>query len=129
MWENPFEFKIKLPEISFAKLQKTIPIAMAESDSELFVKAELPGFSKDEIKINVTPNTASISAEKKKVRVERTEKMFKQEKSYGSVSRTVSLPVEAKTDGVKAKFENGVLEIILPKKEIKKKEERVVRVG
>ena len=105
-----------------------IPVRMAETNSELILRAELPGFSKDEIKLKVTPNTVDISAEKKKVSIERRENFFRQEKAYGSARRVIPLPTEAKTEGVKAKFENGILEVFMPKKEVKKKEEKEVKV-
>jgi len=105
-----------------------IHIRMAETDNELVLRAELPGFSRDEIKLKVTPTTVDISAEKKKVSIEKREDFFRQEKAYGSARRVVPLPTEVKTEGVKAKFENGILDVIMPKKEIKKKEEKEVRV-
>jgi HSP20 family protein len=105
-----------------------IPVRMAVTNNELILRAELPGFAKDEIKLKVTPTTVDISAEKKKVSVEKGEDFYKQEKAYGSARRVVPLPTEVKTEGVKAKFENGILEVIMPKKEVKKKEEKEVRV-
>jgi HSP20 family protein len=105
-----------------------IPVRMAETNNELILRAELPGFAKDEIKLKVTPTTVDISAEKKKVSVEKGEDFYRQEKAYGSARRVVPLPTEVKTEGVKAKFENGILEVIMLKKEVKKKEEKEVRV-
>ena len=105
-----------------------IPVRMAETDTELILRAELPGFSKDEVKLRVTPTTVDISAEKKKVSIEKGEDFYRQEKAYGSARRVMPLPVEVKTEGVKAKFENGILEVVMPKKEIKKKEEKEVKV-
>jgi HSP20 family protein len=105
-----------------------IHIRMAETDNELILRAELPGFSKDEIKLKVTPTTVDISAEKKKVSIEKGDQYFRQEKAYGSARRVVPLPMEVKTEGVKAKFENGILDVVMPKKEVKKKEEKEVKV-
>jgi HSP20 family protein len=101
---------------------------MAETNNELILRAELPGFSKDEVKLKVTPTTVDISAEKKKVSIEKNESFYKQEKVYGSARRVMTLPVEVKTEGVKAKFENGVLEVVMTKKEVKKKEEKEIKV-
>lgn len=84
---------------------------------------------KNEIKLKVTPTTIDISAEKKKISIDKGKNFYRQERAYGSARRVMSLPVEIKTEGVKTKFENGVLEIILKKKELaKKKEEREVKV-
>lgn len=107
---------------------RTIPIDIAESEKELILRAELPGFNKDEIKLKVTPNTIDISAEKKKISIDKGETFYRQERSYGSARRVMALPAEVKTEGVKAKFENGILEAVMLKKEVKKKEEKEVKV-
>jgi len=119
---------IKPPPIRPLFRARFIPVRMAETDTELILRAELPGFSKDEVKLKVTPNTVDISAEKKKVSIEKNESFYKQEKVYGSARRVMTLPVEVKTEGVKAKFENGVLEVVMTKKEVKKKEEKEIKV-
>jgi HSP20 family protein len=118
--KNPF--KISFPEIILEKLLRTIPISMAESENELLLKAELPGFSKDDIKLKITPKSISIFAEKKMANIEKGENFLKQEKSMNAVSRIFTLPIEIKPEDVKAKFERGVLNIEMQKKE---KEERV----
>jgi len=96
---------------------------MADTDKELILRAEIPGFSKDDIKLKVTPETFFISAEKRKQSLERDRDFFRAEKGFSSVSRIVNLPEEVKTEGVKAKFENDILEVVMQKKEIKKEKE------
>lgn len=128
MWRGPW---FRLPEIKFPKRflgTRFIPIRVGETDKELILRAELPGFSKDEIKLKVTPTAVYISAEKKKKSIEKEETYFRMERAYSSASRVMTLPEEVKTDGVKAKFENGVLEIILKKRVPKKKEEKEVKI-
>jgi HSP20 family protein len=124
MWREPFEF----PDIK-KDFVKSIPIDLAESNGELILRAELPGFNKDEIKLKVTPTTVDISAGKKKVSIDKGKTFYRQERSYGSARRIMTLPTEVKTEGIKAKFENGILEVIMQKKEVtKKKEEKEIRV-
>lgn len=126
MWKEPFAFK--LPEFR-REFARSIPIDIGETDSEILLRAELPGFSKDEIKLKITPNSIDIAAEKKKEKIEKGEKFYRREKSYGFARRVMSFPEDVKTEGARAKFENGVLEITLPKKEIKrKKEEKEVKI-
>ena len=105
-----------------------IPVKMAETDDELIVRAELPGVSKEEVKLKVTPTTVDISATRRKESMDKGQNFFKRESSFGSMRRIVSLPAEVKTEGVKAKMENGILQIALPKKEAKKKDEKSVRI-
>jgi len=137
LWFEPFEglnrieeevhrmmreipFQMPKMRIEFAR---TIPIDIAESEKELLLRAELPGFNKDEIKLKVTPTTIGISAEKKKISIDKGENFFRQERAYGSARRVMTLPAEVKTEGIKAKFENGILQVMMKKKEIVKKKE------
>jgi HSP20 family protein len=102
---------------------------MADTGSEILVRAELPGFNKDEVKVHVTPTTVEISAEKKREKVVQTEKLYKREESFGSTRRVVSLPAVVETESARAKFENGVLAIIIKKKGKRSPAERSVRYG
>jgi len=130
LWREPFEFKI--PEMRFRfprEFIRTIHVKMYERNNDFILHAELPGFSKDEIKLKVTPTAVDISAEKKKVSIEKGKDFYKAERGMEAARRVFTLPEEVNTENVKAKFENGLLEIILPKKAEKKKEkEKVVKV-
>jgi len=119
IFKNPLLSRIPMPEFK----TRFIPVRIGEADDELILKAELPGFSKDEIRLKVTPETFIISAEKRKQSIERKKDFFRAEKGFNSVSRMITLPEEVKTEGVKAKFENGVLDVIMKKKEVKKEKE------
>ncbi|GAQ95769.1 HSP20 family protein [Thermodesulfovibrio aggregans] len=99
-----------------------------EEGDDLVVKAELPGINKEDIEVKITDDYITISGEKK--REEKVEKKdyYRYERSYGSFSRTFRLPVDVQTDKAKAKFENGVLEIRIPKTEEAKKKERKLQI-
>jgi len=125
LWREPWLNRlsdIKFPE-KFKAFTKFISIQLGETDDELFLRAELPGFKKDEIKLKVTPKAVYISAEKKKQAIEKDKTFFRMEKDFSSASRVMSLPEEVKTEGVKAKFDDGILEIVLKKKETTKEKE------
>jgi len=118
-----------LPSLKFPEFKtRFIPIRIGETDRELILRAELPGFSKDEIKLKITPTTVYIAAEKQKKKIEKKEDFFRMERAFSSASRVFSLPEEVKTEGAKAKFEDGLLEIMLPKKEVKKKEGKKIKI-
>lgn len=119
IFRKPLLPRLPVPEFK----ARFIPIKIGETNNELILRAELPGFSKDEIKLKVTPRTFFISAEKRKQSIERNKDFFKAEKGFSSASRMITLPEEVKTEGVKAKFEHGVLEVSMPKKEVKKEKE------
>ena len=121
------DLSFNIPKVK-VEFPRNIPIDIAESVKDLILRAELPGFSKDEVKLKVTPTTIDISAERKKVSIEKRENIYKQERAYGTARRIMTLPEEVKTEGVKAKFENGILEVVMPKREVKKKDEKEIKV-
>jgi len=124
MWSPWF----RMPEIRFSQTSRFIRVRMGETDEEIILRAELPGFSKDEIELRVTSQTINIWAEKKRKSVEKEEDFFRAKQSYASANRLLTLPVEVKTEKIKAKLKDGVLEIVLPKKDIKKREEKEIKI-
>jgi HSP20 family protein len=84
-------------------------------DKDIVVTADLPGVDKNDIKINVRGEMLEISAERNTGH-ERTDKGYvRHERRCGRFYRSIRLPVSVETDNAKACFNNGVLEIILPK--------------
>ena len=96
---------LKFPDI----MMGAIPVKMA--------RAELPGFTKEEIRLKVTPNLVYITAEKKSKSSDRNENIFTRISTTKTMSRILHLPKEARTDGVKARFRDDVLEVVIPKKD------------
>ena len=81
----------------------------------LVVKAELPGAKKEEISLSVSEDFLTIRGERKQAREEKRKDFYRSECAYGSFQRSVTLPHRVKARGAKAKYENGILEIRLPK--------------
>ena len=100
---------------------------VVDKGNELLVQAELPGVGKEDIEIDVGENTLTIKASKKKVVTEEKEGYFCQERGYAGYYRTVPLPTKVDPDKIKAKYNNGVLEITLPKisEEVSKKKSKL----
>ncbi|KPK17911.1 MAG: hypothetical protein AMK69_25480 [Nitrospira bacterium SG8_3] len=101
-------------------------VDLYEGKEEVVLKAEVPGLSKEDIKIDLTDSMVTISGEKKKEEEVKEEAYTYSERSYGSFSRSLQLPCAVKADKAKATFKNGILEVKLPKTEDAKK--RHVRV-
>lgn len=92
-------------------------IEVAEKDGEYRVHAELPGAKKDDIHVEVHGDQVSISAEVKRERdVKEGERVVHSERYYGKIARTFRLGEEIDEARVQAKFNDGVLELSLPKK-------------
>ncbi len=99
-----------------------------EEEDSVIVKAELPGMKKEEIEVNLTDNTVTISGEKKKEEKVERKDYFRLERSYGSFSRSFTLPSEVDTSKAKARFRDGVLEVRVPKTEEAKKKEKKIPI-
>lgn len=90
-------------------------VDIVEKNGNIEVKAELPGMSKEDIKVTVKDNVLSLSGERKQ-EIETKEKTFHRiERFYGSFCRNIQLPERVKADKVKATYKDGVLNIVLPK--------------
>jgi len=96
-------------------------IDVMESDKEIIATAEMPGLEKQDIKINVTEDMLEISAETKQEEKKEEKGYIYRERRSGSYYRAISLPSTVDPDNSKATYENGVLEIKMPKTEVKKK--------
>lgn len=86
-----------------------------ETDTALIVHADLPGVEKDQMKVDVHDNLLTISGERKHEKVDESERVHRLERSFGSFSRTIPLPKGVDANVVTAKYDNGVLEVTVPK--------------
>lgn len=101
-------------------------VDLVDTGESLQVKVELPGVKKEDVQITLKDDVLTIKGEKKVEREEKDENRYYVERSYGSFSRTLTLPTPVKTDEIKAGFEGGILEITLPKdEEVKAREIKV----
>lgn len=117
-WPKPSEVGVVVPNID-----------MYDRKSEIVVKAELPGVEKEDIDLTITKDSLTIKGEAKKEEEIKEENYYACERSYGSFTRTIALPTEVDSEKAKATFKNGVLEIVLPKKEEAKPKEIKVEVS
>lgn len=89
-------------------------IEVLKSNGDLMVKADLPGLTKDDVKVELTDEALTISGERKEEKEEKREGFYSTERNYGRFFRQIPLPEGAKTDKANAVFTNGVLEVKIP---------------
>jgi len=117
MWRSPFHHE-QLPDtFSFSSLSKMPKIDVVDRDKEVFVKAELPGFDKDDLDISIANNQLVIKAKTCKEEKEEKGDYLKQEIRKSEVYRSVLLPAEVEDKNIKTSYKRGVLELTLPKQE------------
>lgn len=111
MFEGFGRFPMAYDERNF-----TPAVELTENDDHYLVSVDLPGMKKDEIKIEMQNNILSISGERKReVNAGAKEKVQRYERSYGFFRRSFTLPNTVDSEKIEAQYENGVLQILLPK--------------
>jgi HSP20 family protein len=96
------------------------PVDIVETEDALMLKVELPGFSKDDIQIELHDNRLTLRGERKHESDVKEEQFRRRERAYGRFERSFLLPTAIDQDKVTAEFKNGVLELRLPKSETAK---------
>jgi HSP20 family protein len=98
-------------------------VDVSETKDNVIVNAEIPGMSKEDVKVTVQDNILTLSGEKKQEKEEKNGSYHRIERSYGSFRRSFTLPTFVQADKVKAAYKDGILKITLPKtEEVKSKE-------
>jgi HSP20 family protein len=105
------------------------PVDIFETDKhEVVIKAELPDVNREDISLRVENNTLTISGEKKMDREVKEDQYRRVERSYGSFSRSFTLPQTVDANNIGAEFKNGVLTVRLPLREEAKPRQIQVKV-
>lgn len=89
-------------------------VDVLQRNSELVVRADLPGLRKDDVKVDVTEDAITIQGERRREQEDEHGGVYRSERSYGSFERRIALPEGAMADQAKATFRDGVLEITMP---------------
>jgi HSP20 family protein len=90
-------------------------IEVFEREDKFMVKAELPGMKEEDIDVSVVGDTLTIKGEKKAETEAKEENYYCCERSYGSFFRSIALPSTVDAKKIEASYEDGVLEVSLPK--------------
>jgi HSP20 family protein len=88
---------------------------LVETDDHLVLRGDLPGMTEDDVNIEIKDNVLTVSGERKTEREDKREGYHRAERAFGSFSRSLSLPAGVDADKVEANFDNGVLEVRIPK--------------
>lgn len=113
-----------------AALRRWIPaMDLVETGEDFVLRADLPGLTEDDVNIELEDNVLTVSGERKSEHEERKEGYYRVERSFGSFSRSLTLPEGIDPDGVKASFEHGVLEVRIPKPEQRKPRKVTISAG
>ncbi len=90
-------------------------IDISETDAAYKIEAELPGINQKEIDVKIDNNILTIKGKKEDIKEEKEKNYHLRERYYGAFQRSISLPNNIEPEKIKASFENGVLNISVPK--------------
>ena len=90
-----------------------------EKDNKYHIEMDVPGFTKEDLKINLENNYLTIKAEKKNEVKDDSKKYIRRERSYSKFERSIYLG-DADEDNISAEYKNGILTIVVPKMDEKK---------
>jgi HSP20 family protein len=103
-------------------------VDVSETDSELRIKAELPGVEEKDVEVVLAAGVLTIKGEKRQEKEEKKEDYHVVERSYGSFARSFRLPFDVNADQVHATFDKGILTVSLPKPPEAKEQVRKIAV-
>jgi HSP20 family protein len=113
LFEDSFVRPVGLSSVSAAD----VAIDLKETDTDVVVKAELPGVEPDEVDVSIMEGVLVIKGEHKEEKEEKEANYYSRELRYGSFSRSINLPAAINAEKAEAVFENGILTLTLPKTE------------
>ncbi|MDQ7837587.1 MAG: Hsp20/alpha crystallin family protein [Thermodesulfobacteriota bacterium] len=93
------------------------PVDIYETAEAIVIQADLPGLNQEDIRVEMKDNTLVLSGERRFQKDVKQENYHRIERSYGVFNRSFALPASLEADKIKARFSNGILEIIVPKQE------------
>lgn len=118
IWLHPFRWERPHwpgPAMPFGGYWPRVDII--DRDNELVVRIEVPGVNKEDLDVSMTDNTVTIRGTTATKKEEKKNNYYRSETSQGEFTRTVALPCDVDGGKVKAKLDNGILELNMPKME------------
>jgi HSP20 family protein len=127
MWQG-FGMPAALGDTPAANVQNVIAgprVDVQEDDTSLYVTAELPGMTEDDIEVSYDDGVLRISGEKKAETEDKGRQVHVTERAYGRFERQLPLGRQVKEDNIDASFKDGVLTITLPKAEEREQTKKI----
>ncbi len=112
-------------DFGFSEMNNVMNVDVRENEKEYLISAELPGVNKENISLEYDNNNLTITATRENtINDDSNENYIRRERNYGTFSRSLYLE-NVDRESIMAKFENGELKIIAPKKEVEKSNNRI----
>lgn len=126
MFEDVFNDKVS-PFFS-SMINPAFKVDISEDEKAIYVSADMPGMSKEDVKVSLEDDVLCISAERKQEEEEKTKGYHRIERTWGSMSRSFSVGENVDAENIAASYDNGVLKVTVPKKEAEPKKGKEIAV-
>lgn len=127
-WEPFKDFIEKFFEEDFIFPLNHFATDVYETDKDVVVEMQVPGFKKENIKVSFNDGYLRVEGKSEEEKEEKNKNYWRREIRKGSFVRAIPLPIEVESGKAKAIFENGLLKIILPKIETEKREGEEIKI-
>lgn len=130
MFEDVFNERLT-PFISSmgSMMAPTFKVDISEDEKAIYLSADIPGVKKEDVKVTIEDDVISICAERTQEEEEKKKNYHRVERSWGSLSRSFTIGENVDSDNITANYDNGVLKIVVPKKEPEEKKSKEVAVS
>jgi HSP20 family protein len=126
MFEDVFNDKVS-PFFS-SMMTPSFKVDISEDEQAIYVSADMPGMSKEDVKVSLEDDILCISAERKQEEEEKKKGYHRIERTWGSMSRSFSVGENVDPENIVASYDNGVLKVTIPKKEAEPKKGKEIEV-
>jgi HSP20 family protein len=130
MFEDVFNERLT-PFISSmsSMMAPTFKVDISEDEKSVYLSADIPGVRKEDVKVTMEDNVISICAERTQEEEEKKKNYHRVERSWGSLSRSFTIGDNVDNENITATYDNGVLKIVVPKKEPEPKKSKEISVS
>ena len=113
-----------------ARVRRWVPaMDLVETDEHLVLRADLPGLNKDDVELEVKDGVLTVSGERKAQHEEKSEGYYRVERAFGRFSRSLTIPDGVDAEAISADFNDGVLEVRIPKPAERKPQRITIGAG
>ncbi|AAM73188.1 MAG TPA: Hsp20/alpha crystallin family protein [Chlorobaculum sp.] len=130
MFEDVFNERLT-PFISSmgSMMAPAFKVDISEDEKAIYLSADIPGVKKEDVKVSIEDDVISISAERTQEEEEKKKNYHRVERSWGSLSRSFTIGDNVDSDNITANYDNGVLKVVIPKKEPEQKKSKEIAVS
>ncbi len=103
-------------------------VNIKDKENEYLIEIAAPGMKKDDINVDVDEGRLTISSQKEENKTEENDNYKRREYNYSSFSRSFTLPENVKSEDIKAKYEDGILRLTVPKRQEQERPKKKIKI-